>query len=574
MAALDVAGLPALLDLSAFDHVDGSTVEVALTEFGRFAATAVAPTDQIGDIKGTVLDPVSGSVAVPEEFYKAYRGLVDGGWNGLTFPTEWGGGGFPTLVGMALQEMLASANVSLSLNPLLTQSAIELLLVAGTEGQKARFLPRLITGEWSGTMVLTESAAGSDLGEIRTLARPDGDRWLLTGTKIFITWGQHDLTDNIVHLVLARTPDAPPGTGGLSIFLTPSRLVADDGTLGDRNSISCVRVEEKLGLHASPTCVLEFDGARAELVGPLHGGMRAMFTMMNIARLSIGMQGPAIGEVAYQQALDYAHARRQGTAAGTDRGRSPIVEHPDVRRMLLTMRVLTVASRMVVYAATGYRDLARHAGDAAVRTRAQEYVDLLTPVAKAWATDAGVEIASLGIQVFGGSGYMEETGIAQRWRDSRIAPIYEGTNGIQAIDLVTRKVPRQQGAWMRELIDEMAETLTSHRGEQDLAESLEILAEALGIVRTATDWMLDRVVAERTDALAGASSYLELLGVTLGGWLMLRRTVLTRGTDLAAASVAENRFYATEILSRAPGLIRPITAGARRMSGLLQPPGD
>jgi alkylation response protein AidB-like acyl-CoA dehydrogenase len=358
VAALDVAGLDALLDLPQFSHVDRATVQMALAEFGRFAAAVIAPTDQPGDVKGIDFDPASGSVTVPEEFHKAYRGLVEGGWTALAFPKEWGGGGFPTLVGMALQEMLASANVSLSLNPVLTQSAVELLLVSGTESQKTRFLPRLLTGEWSGTMNLTEPAAGSDLGEVRTLAEPDGDQWRLTGTKVFITWGEHDLTENIVHLVLARTPGAPPGTRGLSIFLAPRYLVDDAGEIGKKNAITCVRVEHKLGLHASPTCVLEFERATAELVGPLHGGMSTMFTMMNTARLSIGMQGPSIGEVAYQQALEYAHTRSQGKAPGTtDPDRSLIVDHPDVRRMLLTMRVLTVASRMLVYAATGYKDL-------------------------------------------------------------------------------------------------------------------------------------------------------------------------------------------------------------------------
>jgi alkylation response protein AidB-like acyl-CoA dehydrogenase len=422
-------------------------------------------------------------------------------------------------------------------------------------------------------MNLTEPAAGSDLGEVRKLAEPDGDQWRLTGTKVFITWGEHDLTENIVHLVLARTPGAPPGTRGLSIFLAPRYLVDDAGQIGKKNAITCVRLEAKLGLHASPTCVLDFERATAELVGPLHGGMGTMFTMMNTARLSIGMQGPSIGEVAYQQALEYAHTRRQGKAPGTtDPDRSLIVDHPDVRRMLLTMRVLTVASRMLVYLATGYKDLARHASEAAARALAQEYVDLLTPVAKAWATDAGVQIASLGIQVLGGVGYVEETGMAQRWRDSRIAPIYEGTNGIQAIDLVTRKIPRQGGAWIRGLIDEMANTVASNASDQDLVESVEILAEALVSLRTATDWILQRVVTAPSDALAGACAYLDLLGIALGGWLMVRRAVLARGTDSAARSASESSFYATEILARAPGLIRPITGGAHRLEGMLQSP--
>jgi alkylation response protein AidB-like acyl-CoA dehydrogenase len=409
-----VAGLDDLLTLAPFDHVDSATVEVALSEFGRLAEEVLAPTDRPGDLTGSTLDASSGTVHVPEEFHKAYGQFVDGGWAALAFPLEWGGGGFPALVGMAIQEMFASANVALSLNPALTQSAIELLLHWGSESQKRRFLPRLLAGAWSGTMVLSEPGAGSDLGEIRTEAEADGDRWRLTGTKVFISWGEHDLTANIVHMVLARTPGAPTGTRGLSIFLVPRLLLDVAGEPSTKNAITCTRVEEKLGLHASPTCVLEFDRAEAELVGPLHGGMRAMFTMMNAARLSIGLQGPSIGESAYQQALDYARTRRQGAAPAAGPARALIVDHPDVRRMLLTMRVLTLASRMLVYSATGYRDVARHGTDEAARAAAQEYVDLLTPVAKAWSTDAGVAVASLGIQVLGGVGYIEETGMAQR----------------------------------------------------------------------------------------------------------------------------------------------------------------
>jgi 3-(methylthio)propanoyl-CoA dehydrogenase len=567
-AALEVAGLGALLAHPAFDHVAPEMVDDVLAEFGKFVAAEIAPTDRTGDVQGSMLDAESGAVAAPTEFHKAYRGLVDGGWTALAFPTEWGGGGFPALVGLALQEMLASANLSLSLNPVLTQSAIELLLESGNESQRSRFLPHLLTGEWSGTMNLTEPGAGSDLGEVQMLAEPDGDQWRLTGSKMFITWGEHDLTENIVHLVLARIPGSPPGTRGLSIFLVPKFSVDDAGHLGERNAIRCVRLEEKLGLHGSPTCVLEFDGARAELVGAPLDGMRTMFTMMNTARLSIGMQGPGVGEVAYQQAIQYAQTRRQGKAIGsTGPGRSLIVEHPDVRRMLLTMRVLTLSSRMLVYVATGYKDLARHGGEPEARALAQERVDLLTPVAKAWASDAGVQIASLGIQVLGGLGYVEEIGMAQHWRDIRIAPIYEGTNGIQAIDLVTRKIPRQGGTWIRGLIDEMGETVAAHTGDQDLVDSVEILGEVLLSLRTATDWLLERSASAPNAVLAGASAYLELLGTTLGGWLMIRRALLARGTDSAAQAASENSFYAIEILARATGLVRPITGGADRLGG-------
>jgi alkylation response protein AidB-like acyl-CoA dehydrogenase len=467
--------------------------------------------------------------------------------------------------------------VSLSLNPALTHSAIELLLHWGTESQQSRFLPRLVTGEWSATMDLTEPEAGSDLAEIRTEAESDGDRWRVTGTKVFISWGEHDLTSNIIHMVLARTPGGPPGTRGLSLFVVPRELGAEAGR-STRNAIRCTRVESKLGLHASPTCVLEFDRAEAELVGPLHGGMRAMFTMMNAARLSIGLQGPSIGERAYQQAVDYARNRYQGTTPSApptpgQRTRALIVQHPDVRRMLSTMRVLTQASRLLIYTTTGYRDLAQLAREEQTAASAQEYVDLLTPVAKSWSTDVGFTVCSLGVQIFGGAGYVEETGMAQYLRDARIASIYEGTNGIQAIDLVTRKLPRRGGAKVRELINAIDATLASQRGSDIPLESFAILGEVVGALKIATDWILERNESAPSDALAGASAYLELLALAVAGWLMIRRATLSRVDGSGAAEECE--FFATEVLTRGPGLLRSITAGASRLDGLaLELPND
>jgi alkylation response protein AidB-like acyl-CoA dehydrogenase len=571
--ALDVAGLDDVLSLSAFAHVDRDTVHLAVSEFGRFATNVIAPTDQVGDREGSHLDMATGDVRTPEPFHDAYRQYVASGWGAVSFPSTYGGGDLPSLVGFALQEMLVSANMALSLNPMLTQGAIELLLAWGDERQRTLYLPKMLTGEWSGTMNLTESEAGSDLGEVRTQAHQNGDGdWRISGTKIFITWGEHDLTDNIVHLVLARTPGAPAGTKGLSLFLVPKVLVAPDGALGARNSLRCVRTEEKLGIHASPTCVMEYDEAIGELVGSEHGGIQAMFTMMNAARLAVGLQGPSVAERAFQQAHSYALDRQQGRAIGiAPPRRSPIIDHPDVRRMLLTMRTSVLASRLLLYTATQYRDLARRSPEEDARASAQAYLDLLTPVAKAWSTDIGFLAASTGVQVLGGAGYIEDSGMAQRLRDSRIAPIYEGTNGIQAIDLVMRKLPRDNGRWIYQLCDDIARTARSHPSAPGvLRDSYDSLTEAVAVLRTTTEQLLLRVHEHPRDALAGATSYLELMGLTLGGWLMIRRAERAIAADAsrAAAAVAESEFFTTEYTARASGLVRPILAGADRLSEL------
>ena len=573
LLALDVAGLDEVLALPAHAEVDRESVELALAEFGRFASDVVAPTDRVGDTQGSILDPATGTVRTPSGFKEVYAQYVKSGWGAAQFPPVHGGGGLPSLVGIALQEMLASANLALSLNPVLTQGGIELLLAWGTEEQRSRYLPKLLTGEWCGTMNLTEPEAGSDLGEVRTQAVPDGEgTWHISGTKIFITWGEHDLAENIVHLVLARTPGAPPGTKGLSLFLVPKVMVTPDGTLGKPNGVSCLRLEEKLGIHASPTCVMEFDQAVGELVGTEHGGIRAMFTMMNAARLSIGIQGPSVAERAFQHANRYARDRQQGRAAGTlPPQRSTLSEHPDVRRMLLSMRTSALAGRLLVYTATYHRDIARGAEDPEKREAAQAYLDLLTPVAKAWSSDIGFASASTGVQVLGGAGYIEESGMAQRLRDVRIAPIYEGTNGIQAIDLVTRKLPREGGRWIRALLDEIAATANGGSVTSlDLPESYPILADAVAVLTTVTQELLLRIDGAPEDVLAGATSYLELMGLTVGGWLMLRRAerAAASGLTTAARVAGESEFFATEFVARAGGLQRPILAGAGRLSGL------
>ncbi|MGH9105307.1 MAG: acyl-CoA dehydrogenase [Acidimicrobiales bacterium] len=571
MTALDVAGLPALLRLPDFAHLERETVSLAVKEFGRFASEVLEPTDAPGDAARARFDPSSGRVVTPPGFGAAYRQYVQGGWGALQFPERSGGGGFPSVVAVALQEMFASANTSLSINPVLTQAAAELVLRLGTDRQRQFYLPPLLSGRWCGTMELTEAGSGSDLSELKALAEPQPDgSWRLSGTKIFITWGEHDLADNIVHVVLARTPGAPAGTRGLSVFLVPKVAPGPAGELGVANSLRCTRIEEKLGIHASPTCVMRYDGAYAELVGEVHGGLRAMLTMMNLARLSIGAEGSAIAERAYQQARRYAASRLQGRRPLAP-GRSAIIEHPDVARMLLKMRTLTLASRLVVFTASAYGDQAVHGADEAARERGGVYCQLLTPVAKAWATDNGFLVSSLGVQVHGGMGYVEETGIAQRLRDARIGAIYEGTNGIQALDLVARKLPRDGGRWARELLDEITATVSSDYPDE-LAPAVELLAEAQGALSAATSWLLERGTSCPDDVLAGASAYLELAGVTVGGWLMVKRALAVLPlADGFATAAGEAHFFATESMVQAGSLLRQVTAGAGRLAALTGP---
>jgi alkylation response protein AidB-like acyl-CoA dehydrogenase len=527
-------------------------------------AEVVAPTNQVGDQQGSQRQP-DGTVVTPDGFREAYAQYVDAGWGAVPFDPEYGGGGFPWLVAVALQELLSSANMAFSMAPLLTQGAIDMLSHHGSLEQKQAYLPKMITGEWTGTMNLTEPDAGSDVGALRTRAEPVGDgTYKISGTKIFISFGEHDLTDNIVHLVLARTPGAPPGTKGISCFIVPKVLAN-----GDRNAVRCASIEHKMGIKASPTCVLEYDGAIGELIGDENAGMRYMFTMMNNARVSVGVEGLSLAERAYQQAVEFARERRQGRAPGAPAGvSSPIVEHPDVRRMLLTMRATTEAMRALAYVNAEAIDLARHHPDDEVRARAQERADLLTPVTKGWSTDMGVEVTSLAIQVHGGMGYVEETGVAQHFRDARITPIYEGTNGIQAMDLVGRKLPIRMGGAVADLLGEMAGIESELTG--DLAALRAPLADAVAALREATDWLLANGLEQPVDALAGATPYLRMFGIVTGGWLLARSAVAARELlasgedDLAflADKVVTARFYAEQLLPAARGLLPAVTAGA------------
>src|SRR5487761_1643359 len=516
-----LADLDGLSKLEAYEHADPDTVFGVIEESGRFMADVVGPLNQVGDTVGSTLDG-DGKVTTPPGFSEAYRQYVDVGWGAVPFPPEFGGGGFPWLVTVVMQEMAASANMAFSLCPLLTQGAIDMLTEHASPRQQAAFLEKMVSGEWTGTMTLTEPQAGSDLGAVRASAVPAGDgSWRITGQKIFITFGEHDLAGNIIHLVLARVPGAPPGTKGISCFIVPKYLVNEDGSPGTRNDLRCVSIEHKLGIHASPTCVMSYGdagGATGYLIGEANQGMRYMFTMMNNARLSVGVQGLAVAERAYQDALRYAQERRQGRAVGAPAGEpSPIVEHPDVRRMLLTMKAYIEAMRALLYTNAVSIDLARHHHDPAEREARQELADLLTPISNAWCTDLGFELTSIGLQVHGGMGYVEETGVAQYLRDSRIAPIYEGTNGIQAIDLVIRKVPMRDGGVVRDLLAQM-EALDGELAAagSELAGVRAALASGVSALREATDWIMSHGPAEPNDTLAAATPYLRLFGLVNG----------------------------------------------------------
>jgi len=568
--------LDGLSKLETYAHADPDTVLGVIEESGQFMAELIGPLNTVGDTEGSTLDS-DGNVRTPPGFKEAYRQYVEAGWGAVPFPEEFGGGGFPWLVTVVMQEMLAAANMSFSLCPLLNQGAIDMLTEHGSAAQKATYAEKMVTGEWAGTMNLTEPQAGSDLGAVRAKAVPaDDGTWRISGQKTFITYGEHDLADNIIHLVLARVPDAPPGTRGISCFIVPKYLVNDDGSLGDRNDLRCVSIEHKLGIHASPTCVMSYGdagGAVGYLIGEANQGMHYMFTMMNTARLSVGLQGLAITERAYQDALRYAQERKQGRAVGAPKGESsPIVEHADVRRMLLTMKAYLEAMRALLYTNAVSIDLARYHPDPAEREARRELVELLTPISKAWCSDLGVELTSIGVQVHGGMGYVEETGVAQYMRDSRISPIYEGTNGIQAIDLVLRKLPMRGGGVVADLLAQM-EALGPEldAAGPELAGIRLALVDGISALRAATDWILSRGPAEPNDVLAGATPYLRLCGLVVGGWLMARsalaasRLLHTAGgadTVFLQEKISTAGFYAGQLLPQAAGLLPAVTAGA------------
>ena len=567
------AGLPTAIDEGLFGDLTIDDVDAVLAEAGRFAAEVLAPLNRVGDTYGTPFK--DGVVTTAPGWKEAYNGWREGGWNGLASPTEWGGQGLPQALNMACLEMWNSAAMAFAVGPLLTIAAVDALDAHGSDTLKRTYLKKLVSGEWAGTMQLTEPQAGSDVGSLRTRAERAGDgTYRLKGQKIFITYGEHDLTDNIIHFVLARLPDAPLGTRGISLFLVPKFLLNPDGSLGARNDIRAHSVEHKLGIHGSPTCTMilgDRDGAVGYLIGEENAGMASMFTMMNRARLAVGLQGVGIAESATQQALVYARERRQGRTTGMKAMESaPIIAHPDVRRTLLSMRALTGAARTICYATAIALDRSERSTDPAARKAAHERASLLTPVAKAFSTDMGVEVASLGVQVHGGMGFIEETGAAQFYRDARIAPIYEGTNGIQAIDLVTRKLPLSGGAAVAAQIKELRGIVEAVAANNDPAFGWTPvrLEEAVESLARATEWLLGRLDKDTDAALAGATPYLRLFGLATGGCLLAQQALsaLRLGAE-AAPRVALARFFAENSAVQSSGLERSIVEGGPGVLG-------
>ncbi len=568
------AGLESALREGIFGDLTDDVVEAVLAEAGRFASEAIAPLNAVGDRHGSHFK--DGAVVTPPGWKETYRAWTQAGWNGLASPTQWGGQGLPTAVNAACIEMWNSAAMAFGLASFLTMAGIDALSAHGSEDLKRRYLPKLISGEWTGTMQLTEPQAGSDVGALRTRAERAADgSYRISGQKIFITYGEHDLTDNIIHFVLARLPNAPAGTKGLSLFLVPKFLLKADGSPGERNDVRAQSIEHKLGIHASPTCTMilgDKGGAIGFLIGEENRGMACMFTMMNHARLAVALQGVAIAERATQQAMAYARERKQGHAVGAAESSSPIIAHPDVKRMLLTMRALTRAARAICYTTAVALDRAAHGADTAMRHAAHERAALLTPVAKAFATDIGIEVASLGIQVHGGMGYIEETGAAQHYRDARIAAIYEGTNGIQAIDLVTRKLPLSGGAPVKAYMGELRHTVEAINvvNEPAFGWTSVRLEEALDSLERATQWLLGRGQNDPDTVLAGATPYLRLFAVAAGSAMLAEEALAAlrierNGAD-AAARVAIARFFAENVAVAASGLERIVFEGAESVN--------
>lgn len=576
-ALAEIAKLGEIAALPGCEAASADVVDAVLEQAGKFACAVLSPLNRIGDVEHSRLE--NGVVRTPTGFKEAYRGFIDGGWAGVSASPEHGGQGLPLALATAVFEMWNSANLAFSLCPMLAIAAIELLAAQGTDEQKRLYLGKLVSGEWTGTMNLTEPQAGSDLGALRTRAVKENGHYRITGQKIFITWGEHDCAENIVHLVLARLPDAPAGSKGISLFLVPKFLVNDDGSLGARNDLRVVSLEHKLGIHASPTCVMAYGdngGATGYLVGAENRGLEGMFIMMNNARLHVGLEGVALAERAYQQARHYARERVQGRPVGAAEGeRLPILHHPDVRRMLLTMRASTEAARALTYYAAGAADRARHEPDPAKRETAQARLDLLTPVVKAWCTDIGVEIASTGIQVHGGMGFIEETGAAQYLRDAHITPIYEGTNGIQAADLVARKLARDQGKALRALLADMRDCATrlSAMKDADFTTIRTRLFQGIDAVDQAGRALIDAYAKDSGQALAGSKPFLNLLGTVAAGWLLAEGALAASrhlkaregDDDFLKAKIATARFFAEHNLALAPGLLPAVTGGATVM---------
>jgi alkylation response protein AidB-like acyl-CoA dehydrogenase len=568
----ELAGLDKVAALPGYEEATADMVEAILEESAKFSEGVLAPLNFSGDQEGAHW--ADKAVTMPKGFKEAYRQFVDNGWNALSGNPEHGGQGLPKVVSAAVQEMWKSANLSFSLCPLLTLGAIEALELAGTDEQKSMYLPNMIAGKWTGTMNITEPQAGSDLAAIRSRAVPQGDgTYRIFGQKIFITYGDHDMAENTIHLVLARLPDAPEGVKGISLFVVPKFMVNPDGSLGVRNDVHCVSIEHKLGIHASPTCVMALGdggGAIGTLVGKENQGLKYMFVMMNAARFAVGLEGLALGESAYQHAVAYARERVQGRAIEGSASGVAIIQHPDIRRMLMLMRSQVEAMRALAYSVAAVHDAAARHPDVAERAYNQAYVDLMIPVVKGWSTETGNELAYLGVQVHGGMGFIEETGAAQFMRDARITTIYEGTTGIQANDLIGRKIAREGGATLKAVIGLMQQT------QSDLAKiagaEFAALAVALGrgieALRQASEYIVAGYGSDVRAVAVGAVPFLRLMGIVSGGWMMARAALVAHGKITAGdvdpffpAKIATAHFYADHVMAAAAGLAQEVVQG-------------
>jgi len=586
----ELVGLDNVARLPGCEDAMPELVDQILEESGRFASEVLAPLNQSGDKEGSSFE--NGGVRTPAGFKEAYRKFTEAGWNALQFPAEFGGQGLPKVVSTPVTEMWKSANMAFSLCPLLTGGAIEALLLRGADEYKRMFLPKMVEGAWTGTMNLTESQAGTDLALLKTRAVPAsnadfGPHYRIFGQKIFITYGDHDLAENIVHLVLARTPDAPEGVRGISLFIVPKFLVNKYGALGARNDVHCVSLEHKLGIHASPTAVMLFgekDGAVGYLVGEENRGLEYMFIMMNAARFAVGLEGVAISERAYQRALAYAKDRIQSRdVAGSDKS-VPIIRHPDVRRMLMSMKAHTEAMRALAYVVAASMDIAHRHPDREERMRNQAFADFMIPVVKGWSTETGIEMASLGIQVHGGMGFIEETGAAQHFRDARIATIYEGTTGIQANDLIGRKLAREGGATAKAVVQMIraVESELAQAGGDELTAIRESLSRGTSALADCAEWIAETYKADIKAVHAGAVPFLKLTGIVCGGWQMARAALVAKkkldsiakgGVGDAAfyrAKIGTALFYADHVLSQAGGLRETVLHGARGVMALAE----